>query len=208
MSINQGCFWIQGTSSLSHENSMCGSFSHPSCHFSAMCKALKFSAWGSGIQRTSQTPQGWLITKEKWRQTGRQRVLTGFFFSSETRFSEKVVVVPFGVNLVFQVSLMDHLLSPPILVSYLHDRLYPTHLEEAPKLFSHSLPVNPHQKLPVLRSESFRLEKISEVIKPFQGTFSSQQAQSFIPAWYQDIYLGISPYLSSTGETSGYSMHI
>lgn len=33
MSINQDHFWIQGTSSLSQQNTMCCSVSHPSCHF-------------------------------------------------------------------------------------------------------------------------------------------------------------------------------
>lgn len=189
MSINQDCFWIQGTSSLSRENSMCGPFSHPSCHFSITCKALKLSAGRAGIQRTSQTPQGWLITKEKWRQTGRQRALTGVLL--KVKFSEEVVVVPFSVSLVSWVSLMDHLLSPPVLVSCLHHWLYPTHLIKAPKLFflTVPLPVSPHQKLAVtLQSESFRLENISKVIKPFQKTFSLQQAQRFTLTWYQEIF--------------------
>lgn len=46
--------------------------------------------------------------------------------SRNTQFSQKVVAVPFSVNLFSHVSLMDHLLSPPVLVSFLHHRLYAT----------------------------------------------------------------------------------
>lgn len=150
MSINQGCFWIQGTSSLSHENSVCGSFSHPSCHFSITCKALKFSAWGASIQRTSQTPQEWLITEEKWRQTGRWRALTGVFLkvrrhpvfrggcSGSIQCKPCFPSVYYGL---FSIPTSPCVLSSSLVLSH------PLEISPQTVFLTIPLPVNPHQNL-------------------------------------------------------------
>lgn len=185
MSINQDRFWIQGTSSLSQQNSMCCSVSHPSCHFFFFtCEALKFSPWCSGIQRTSQTLQGWLIIEENWRQSGRWdgRLVKAFFSRSRNRMLlNGIVVVPLSRILAYQRSPMDHLsLIDTIIPTHLH-ALSPSLALFHPLEISHQitifltilLPVNDHQN--------------SSGFDCFEALFQFTTGLKILQAEYQDF---------------------
>lgn len=162
---------------------MCCSVSHPSCHnffFFFTCKALKFPAWGSGIQRTSQTLHGWLITKEKWRQSGRWgRLWLWQVFFSRSRNSlvlgeGGVVVASLSRRLASQASPVASLplilLSPPVLVPCLHHWL-----ERGPQttvFLAVPLPVNHHQK--------------PSGCDCFKRLFQFTTGSKVLPAWHQD----------------------